>query len=293
MNSKMLIVGGDIRQLTVADELISDGLNVSVTGFDSTFFEKPYTYIDVKSAVKENDIIIFGLPMTKDGKFINTPCYSSNILLTDIIDNCDKPKIIIGGMIDELTKNILLSKNCKVYDYYLREELIIENVIPTVEGALSIALEETPFTLSGSECLICGFGRIGKLLAKTLTALNCKVTVSARKLEDFAWINCYGYTPVHTSKIKESINKYKIIFNTVPKQIIDEECLKRTNKDCLIIDLASKPGGTDFSYAKLLGVKVIWALSLPGKVAPKTAGIIIKKTICNILGELGVMKWTN
>ena len=43
----------------------------------------------------------------------------------------------------------------------------------------------------------------------------------------------------------------------------------------------------DMEAAKDLGVKVIWALGLPGKVAPVTAGNIIKETICNILGELG------
>ena len=43
----------------------------------------------------------------------------------------------------------------------------------------------------------------------------------------------------------------------------------------------------DMEAAKDLGVKVIWALGLPGKVAPITAGNIIKETICNIFGELG------
>ena len=33
---------------------------------------------------------------------------------------------------------------------------------------------------------------------------------------------------------------------------------------------------------------MIWALSLPGKVAPYTAGRIIKDTIMNIIEELGV-----
>jgi len=44
----------------------------------------------------------------------------------------------------------------------------------------------------------------------------------------------------------------------------------------------------DFDAAKELGIKVIWALSLPGKVAPVTAGEIIKGTVINILQELGV-----
>lgn len=42
----------------------------------------------------------------------------------------------------------------------------------------------------------------------------------------------------------------------------------------------------DFDAAAKLGVKVIWALSLPGKVAPVSAGAIIKETIVNVLGEM-------
>jgi dipicolinate synthase subunit A len=51
------------------------------------------------------------------------------------------------------------------------------------------------------------------------------------------------------------------------------------------LDLASIPGGIDFEYAKKLGLKTDWALSLPGKVAPLTAAEIIKKTIDNALVE--------
>lgn len=38
----------------------------------------------------------------------------------------------------------------------------------------------------------------------------------------------------------------------------------------------------------MLGVRVIWALSLPGKVAPVSAAEIIKDTVFNILEERGV-----
>ena len=48
------------------------------------------------------------------------------------------------------------------------------------------------------------------------------------------------------------------------------------------------PAGVDFDAAKSLGLKVIWALSLPGKTAPVTSGAIIKDTIMNIINDLGV-----
>ena len=37
-----------------------------------------------------------------------------------------------------------------------------------------------------------------------------------------------------------------------------------------------------------LGVKVVWARSIPGKAAPVTAGLAIRDTIYNILTETGV-----
>ena len=52
-------------------------------------------------------------------------------------------------------------------------------------------------------------------------------------------------------------------------------------------DAILQANAKDMEAAKDLGVKVIWALGLPGKVAPVTAGNIIKETICNIFSELG------
>ena len=41
----------------------------------------------------------------------------------------------------------------------------------------------------------------------------------------------------------------------------------------------------DFDEAKKMGLKIIWALSIPGKTAPITAGNIIYETISDILRE--------
>ena len=88
---------------------------------------------------------------------------------------------------------------------------------------------------------------------------------------------------------KKVKNRYrKITPNTIPAKILDRELLNYVNSDSLIIDLASKPGGIDFGAAKELGKNVIWALSLPGKTAPITAGNIIYETICEIITEEGI-----
>jgi dipicolinate synthase subunit A len=53
----------------------------------------------------------------------------------------------------------------------------------------------------------------------------------------------------------------------------------------LIIDLASKPGGTDFRYAEKRGIKALLAPGLPGIVAPKTAGQIVANVMAQLLKE--------
>ena len=114
------------------------------------------------------------------------------------------------------------------------------------------------------------------------------VTVSARKCEDFAWIEEKGLKAIHTGSLAESISEFDLVINTVPAQVLGNEELKNVRDDTLILDVSSKPGGVDFETAKKLGKNVIWALSLPGKTAPITSGKIIKETVMNILSETEV-----
>ncbi|MEG0692813.1 MAG: dipicolinate synthase subunit DpsA, partial [Oscillospiraceae bacterium] len=123
------------------------------------------------------------------------------------------------------------------------------------------------------------------VLSRMLSCMGAKVTVSARKFSDIAWIQVNGYSSIHTCDLAEVISTQQLIFNTVPATVLDENLLSQVKKDCLLIDLASKPGGIDFDTAKRLGLKTIWALSLPGKVAPISAGKIIFDTIQNIESE--------
>ena len=84
----------------------------------------------------------------------------------------------------------------------------------------------------------------------------------------------------------ENLSQYDIILNTVPHLILNQELLNYVKEDCLLIDLASNPGGIDKRTAKNRQLKLIWALALPGKVAPITTAEFIKDTIYNILKEI-------
>ena len=87
------------------------------------------------------------------------------------------------------------------------------------------------------------------------------------------------FRSIRLEDLSKHLENMDVIFNTIPFVILDEKNLIKIKKDCIIIDLASKPGGVDFEKAKELGINVMWALALPGKVAPYTAAKYLKDTI--------------
>jgi dipicolinate synthase subunit A len=280
------VIGGDLRQLTLASLLGQDSYEVKIFGFDKQIETAGLKKAkDIKDAANA-EIIILPLPASHDNIILNSPFSENEISIQELFEFISPGKIILGGKLSSPLKELCLKNNIKIYDYFEREELSVANAIPTAEGAIEIALSETPYTLHNASCLVIGYGRIGKILADRLKAFGADVTVSARKYSDFAWIEANNFKCADSNKLDDIISDCKIIFNTVPSMILSDSLLKKIPDSTLVIDLASKPGGVDFSLAKELGLKVIWALSLPGKVAPITSGEIIKNTIVNILKEM-------
>ncbi len=280
------VIGGDMRQLTTAELMKKDGYDVILYGFDKDEGMIGKCDRDISRALNA-DIVILPVPVSFDGKYINTPFSEKKITLTEITDAVNPAAMVFGGQIKPDLAAELEKRGVKYCDYLKREELSIRNAIPTAEGAIEIAISETPITLHGSKCLVTGYGRIGKILSEMLCGMGARVSVEARKYADLAFIEGHGCEAVPLAELPSRVGEFDIIFNTIPALIFDKDMLKKTKKDALIIDLASRPGGVDFDAAAELGVRVIWALSLPGKVAPVTSGTIIKDTIMNVISELG------
>lgn len=279
------IVGGDKRQLFLAKAISDSGCDVALGGFDKLSSVGGLALTDVRTAVFESDAVIFPLPSVRSDRSINTPFSERNVVLEDeeVGELIKKPVFV--SMRGKFIKAYPELKNARIFDYAAKDEFAILNALPTAEGAVECAMREYEGTISGSRCLVVGFGKIGKILSKILGALGAKVTVCARRESDFAYISALGYTPSDTRTLK-SVKGFDIVFNTVPALIFDKSLLMNTDRNTLIIDLASAPGGVDFEAAHRFNLDAVKALSLPGKCAPKTAGEIIKKTVFNIIEEV-------
>ena len=286
---KFAIIGGDLRIVKLAEMLAKEENEVYVYGVEKAIDLKDFKNIKqcdtIKKAIQDVEIVIGPIPFSSNGNTINMPFSGNEVTIREMMHVLNAKVLIAGGITPDVY-GMANDEYIEIIDIMKREELAVLNTIATAEGTIQLAIENTNKILHGSEVLILGFGRIGKVLARKLAGLSAKVTCAARKDEDLAWIQAYGHKATNINTIGSNLNKFDIIINTVPHIILTEERLKQVKKDCLLIDLASNPGGIDKKTVKDQNLKFVWALSLPGKVAPTTSAEFIKDTIYNIVKEI-------
>lgn len=259
---KVCIIGGDTRLKSVKHSLEKQNFFVNTLGL----------YPDDKADISISDIIILPVPTTRDNTTVFTPLTGRIIPLSEIYDKTRDQLILCCNYNFE---------NRRCIDYNTLDSYALLNAVPTAEGAIKIAIENTDFTLWQSNVLVIGYGRVGKILADRLKNLGANVTVSARKPKDFANLEALGFNYINTENIPSLYLGYDIIFNTVDANVLPDNVLK--NLPCsLLLDLSSK-GGFNMQYAKSLGLNAQSAPALPSKVAPKTAGKILSKTVSELI----------
>ena len=288
---KLAVIGGDIRMIYCAKRLCGYGYEVSFCGFDCAGQDcgGAVRCRTVKDAVKGAAVVILPVPYSYDGCRLNAPFSSSEIRVDEVLEAVMPTQLVLSGVCPpgfiEKAEAQLLS----VIDYMKDEELTVKNAIPTAEGALELAMKELSVTVHGTKTLVLGYGRVGKAVSAAFSALHSSVTVCARHGDALAWAAAAGYDTAGIKDICRAVQDKDVIINTVPAMIADNNVLSFVGKETLIIDLASLPGGVDFEAASRYGLKAVHALSLPGKVAPKSAGENIADAVVSVMRKKGVI----
>ncbi len=272
------IIGGDKRNLELMKIYENQGNKVNIIGFDKTDNEDEFRNIikreSVAEVIKDSNVIITPIPISKDNKTIYTP-YSNKVIYLEDMINClenVKDKIIILGNIN----NENLNKKNRIIDILKEEEYLSLNSIATVEGTISLIIENTEINLQSQKVLVLGCGRIGKMLLFKIKQLAKDIMCISRNLEELNWCKLYGYKYKKLENIERIINEYDIIINTIPSNIIKEEDIEQMKKRTLFIELASLPGGVEQKKLEEKNIKYLRAMGLPGKYSPKETANIIK-----------------
>lgn len=289
----LAILGGDQRQIAAARHLASCGYPVCVWGLGECreAIGDAVLCSTWESAVKNADVVILPLPASADGVRVHCPLHGQDVFLrVTTLLSAVGTRLLLGGRLSEPIRNIADQLGVRWIDYFESEILQLKNAVPTAEGAIAIAMRELPVTLDGISAAVIGYGRIGEVLSQKLSALGSHVTVYARRTEPLTRAALSHHQTrrmrnVEGSACPEALSEYRLIFNTVPHRLLTREILQTLRRDCVLIDLASAPGGIDFSAAEELGLRAIWGTALPGKCAPESAGVILAQSIRTILED--------
>lgn len=276
MNKTFGVIGGDRRQVELVRLLAEEGRTVWSCGLANC--------PDAAEHAMSADVVILPLPLCREEGMLNCETASWP---TAALFHCFHPdQLLLAGQVRPA--QYLEAENCglTLIDYFQREELTVANAAATAEAAIQMAMERLDRTLLGMDCLVLGFGRIGKLLSLRLSGLGARVTATARRPEDLAWIQACGWRAMDTGCLDGGLSSFGAVFNTVPALILDRSLLSQLPTNCLCMDLASVQG-IDLDAAEEMGLPHVWARSLPGRMVPVTAAEAIRDAIDYILKERG------
>lgn len=273
----LTVLGGDRREVELVRRLAARGARVRVVGLpveDGLGVER---WDDPLAAVKDVTAVVAPMSGADGQGLLPTPLAPEKKIRLDerLFAAVGPRRPLFIGVLHPLHRPLAAAYGVRVIELSQVDEIAIANSIPTAEGAVQLAMEKLPITIHGARALVLGFGRCGMTLARLLDAMDAHVGVVARRAADRARAAEMGLTPWMWAQLPEAVARQDVIFNTVPAVVLTDAVLAATPQDVLIIDIASAPGGTNFEAAKRLGRRVVWALGLPGKVAPVTAGRIL------------------
>ncbi|HPT83186.1 MAG TPA: dipicolinate synthase subunit DpsA [Limnochordia bacterium] len=282
------MLGCDGREVELAAALLERGVDLRLVGFPKEErLQKALHFQEATAAVQGTKAVIAPMSSTDAAGRVTAHMLPPDLVidLTEVIPRLSSGTPLLIGVARPVIRGLAAQYSLRLVELAEIEEIAILNAIPTAEGAIQVAMENTAITIHNSRCLVLGFGRCGTALARSLKGLGARVTVCARSAQDLAGAFSLGCETLPLAALQMR-RDFDIIFNTIPAMVLPRSYLRQLERETVIVDIASGPGGTDFAAAQQLGLKAVHALSLPGRVAPKTAAAILVKTVPRLLENL-------
>lgn len=275
---QVAIIGGDARYERMLSYFTDVQWNIHTIGLSVPHQEYIQAYENIQQ-IPLQDMQIILLPIQGISSEGNVQTNNGMLTINQKLWKSVSPDcIIFTGMMTDYLQHIKTTFNLSVVPLFNTDDIAIYNAVPTAEGTLQIAMEQTETTIFDMPVLVFGFGRVGQTIASLFHAVGAKVTVVTNDDAELARATvCH----LQVRRLEEEIpfHLFHVIINTIPAPIITKNRLKKTNRNVCIIDIASAPGGIDASTKKACKRKIITAPGLPSKVAIQSASKIIADAI--------------
>ncbi|MBR2907656.1 MAG: hypothetical protein IKC26_06390 [Clostridia bacterium] len=288
---KILSFWQDKRHRAICHRLVESGYRIGIAGctLPSGMPQDTSLYPNYREALRESDIVLLPLPSLRCGRIAFS---EEEIPFSEFLGLLREGTVLLCGMLPREYAEEAERRGITVYDYYDSEEVKMRNAVLTAEGALSIAMQELPIAMQEVRAAVVGCGRIGNALCRLLRAMNAEVTAVARRAESLTVAESLGCkTELLTAEALRALTHgYDVVFTTVPSRIFTADILSGAGllsygRKPLYVDLSSSPGSFDPAAAREYGIRLLWALSLPGKYAPDSAGRVLADRILCLLAE--------
>ena len=282
---KFAVIGGDRRSVLLCLLLAADGHRVHSYALERAELPEEIPKAGcLQGAVYGADCVVLPTPAEKSG-LLNAPYAAYPCRMEELIQTLWPGQLLFGGKLSEESSLAAVAGGLLVKDFMRDASFVMANAAITAEGAVGLLLQESERTLFGSRVLICGWGRIGRVLAYRLLALGAQVTVAARRPVSRAEARALGCAAFGYEELPETLSGCDFVVNTVPDRVLTDATLCCVRDGALLLELASPPGGFDRTIAENIGLRTIAAPGLPGRSAPYSAAALMRDTIYLALKE--------
>lgn len=286
---KVAVVGGDEREWELVAALREAGAHVRIIGLPAPRRPRPVwpQSRDLASALDGCHAAIAPLSGTDASGVVRRCAPDSPLLALDAahLRRMAPGATLFIGRAVPVVRGAAAAAGVHVVETEDDDELAVLNSVPTAEGAVQLAMERLPITVQGSRSVVLGFGRCGLTLSLLLARMGAAVTVVAPDPVHRARAESLGLASASPATMQGALAAADVVFNTVPARVLAYPQLAVTRPDVVIIDIAAEPGGVDLEAARALAREVHWALGIPGKVAPLSAGRILGRCLLRMLAE--------
>lgn len=212
---------------------------------------------------------------------MNAPLGSQPCRIEHILDCAGCGAVIIGGKISAQIKTSAAERGQRCFDYMKCPNFTVKNAAITAEGAVSELMRRARAALCDMRILVVGWGRIGKLLINKLSALCPAVYLMSVNTEARALAAELGCPSLPPDCPREILHGFDAVINTAPAQVIPD--LTAFKSSCMLLELASAPGGIDPAEAGAAGLDLAVLRALPGRYAPESAAQAMHSAVSDIL----------
>lgn len=228
--------------------------------------------------IPKNGYLICGLPFTKDGKTVNTsiaepptiPCFLG--MLTS-------SHILVGGNLPDSVLSYCTQQGIQYYDIMTSADFVTKNARLTAEGLLIPLLTHTSFSICDCRVLLVGYGKCGREIADILRIFTNEIYIYDKDPAALRSAKSKHFTAVSEKDIQNpfhGLHQINTIINTSPVNPFDNRTWESFPADCKIFNIAS----CVLKLPSSVSERLLSCPGIPGKYAPKTAGNMIAKDIC-------------